>query len=135
MLKTLTSYGAMNHQGLAAVIVFMYGAASLLSLMRHGERSHCYHLTLRATSLLREAARSSLRADDRAADAIDRFAEATRACSFVNAVEKIMTPEEVSRYGGISIDALRDYTEKQVDKNYDLMRSMRPAPSLRHARY
>jgi hypothetical protein len=122
LFKQLTSGGALTHRSLGVLIVAFYGALVLLSLIRHGEKSHCAHLTLRATSLLRDAAKNSLRAESKHATPTDRFMHSAKANIFVQAVARIMTPEEIARFG-ISIDELRTYSEKQLDDAHDRLKN------------
>jgi hypothetical protein len=134
MLKVLTTTSAGAHQALAIMVICIYCAVSLLSLVRHGERSYCHNLDLRAVSLLRDAARNSLRADNPTSTPIDRYVDAAHANIYVKAVTCLLTPEKVARYG-ISVDKLRTYTEKQVDNAYGtLVNSEDPAGVSKHQR-
>lgn len=117
----MTQNGASGHQALALLLVICYSALALISLVRHGERSHCHHLTLRATTLLRDAAKCSLRADQPCSSAADRFTDATRAQMYVAAVDKIMSAQDVARLTNVAIDELRAYTSSQVDDAYDAL--------------
>jgi hypothetical protein len=130
MFKTITALGAGGHQALAALIIIIYGTISCVSIMRHSERSHCRHLSLKATSLLREAAKSSLKADKKNASKSDRFVDAVRAKVYVSAVDTILTPQDVSRFAGISIDELRSYTNRQVDEAYVDLNTEQKADSV-----
>ncbi|KAG5191312.1 hypothetical protein JKP88DRAFT_251641 [Tribonema minus] len=75
--------------------------------------------------MLRDAARSSLRADNSTNSAADRYVDAAHANINVSAISKILTPDTVSKYG-ISIDELRAYTEKQLDSAYTRLVVCRP---------
>ena len=110
---TLTENSAKGHQALAAFTVLGYFLITAASLRAHGERDRYHSLSLRAVSLLREAARSSLRAD-RGGDATDVYADAARARIYVSAVDRLLTAQEVAKLTGVSLDELRNYVDLQL---------------------
>lgn len=113
-LTTMRSTAAGGHRALAVSVVVCYGVIAGLSVMRHGEKNRCHHLNLRAVSLLRDAARCSIRADKVSGECDDRYADAARARIYVAAVERLMSASDVSRLTGISLDELRDYSDNQL---------------------
>lgn len=116
----LSSLACSSHQAFAGIVTAAYAALVLVSIMRHSERAHIHHLMLRGASLLRDAAKSSLKADE-GDRPLDVFTDATKANIYVSAVDRIMSPAEVSNLTGISIDEMRAYTSSQVD---DAMRKL-----------
>lgn len=132
--KQLTNMAVSSHQALAAAVIGCYGALVLVSIMRHSERSHCHHLTLRAAALLRDAAKSSLRADNGTVPT-EVFVDATKASVYVSAVDKIMSPLEIANLTGIGVDELRAYTAAQVDEAYDNLSQAQKAPKREKTKY
>jgi hypothetical protein len=111
----MTAKSSQGHQILALSVILAYGIITAVSLRAHGERNKYHKLTLRAVSLLREAARSSLRAD-KGGDCTDVYADAARARIYVSAVDRLLTSEEVSRLTGVSLDELRNYVDVQLSE-------------------
>jgi hypothetical protein len=114
MFKIMSSLGARGHVALTLFIILSYAALTTASILRHSERSHCRHLSLRATRLLREAAKSSLKADKKGLDVTERYAEALKGAVYIEAVDHILSAQEVARFTGVSIDEMRGYVEQQA---------------------
>lgn len=111
----LTSSSARGHQALAASVVLAYAVVVVASLRAHTERDRYHNITLRAVGLLRDAARSSLRAD-RGGDVSDVYADAARARIYVAAVDRLLTSAEVAKLTGVSLDELRTYVDLQLSE-------------------
>jgi hypothetical protein len=142
MFKVLNPICSTTQQSLAAVIVCTYAAVVLLSMVRHSQSSNCHHISLRAVSLLREAAQCSVRAEDPSSSAVDHFIDSTQAKIYVDAVYKVLSPAQVSKFG-ISVDDLRSHTERQMDGAFHKLHAsargrhapvvtMAPEPSFRY---
>lgn len=112
VMSTLAGQG---HRALAATTVLLYAAFTVASIVRHGEHSKCKHMVLRAVSLLREAARASLRADKSKCPE-DKYMDAASARIYVRAVERLMSAEDVKSSTSISLDELRQYTDNCLDE-------------------
>lgn len=122
----MSALSATGHRTLAASIVAAYAVIAATSVYRHSERARCQHLTLRAVSLLREAARSSLRADKKGSCAEDRYADATNARVYVRAVERLLSAQEVKNATGLSLDELRAHTDIQWDTARQALEQKQP---------
>ena len=115
MFKIMSSLGARGHIALTLFVILSYAALTAASILRHSERSHCRHLSLRATRLLREAAKSSLKADKPGLQVAERYAEALKGSVYVEAVDHILSAQEVARLTGVSLDEMRGYVEQQAE--------------------
>ncbi|KAG5185093.1 hypothetical protein JKP88DRAFT_289569 [Tribonema minus] len=116
MQNTMNAESAFGHRALASLVVCVYGMIVATSVMRHGDRHKTRHMTMRAVSLLRDAARSSLRADRDGADATDAYADAARARIYIAAVERLLSAEDVAHLSGISLDKMREYVDEQLSR-------------------
>lgn len=133
MFETLNTDSASGHRALAAMVVAVYAACVAASVMRHGDRNKTKHVMMRAVSLLRDAARSSLRADREGVDSADAYADAARARIYVAAVERLLSAEDVAQLTGISLDRMREYVDEQLARTKaDLPRDESP-PTLQRA--
>lgn len=112
-LSFLSELSAGGHQALAVSIVVSYVVLSLVSVHSQSQRHKYHNLTLRAVSLLREAARSSLRAD-KGGDAADVYADACRSRIYVSAVDRLLSSQEVAKLTGVSLDELRAHVDTQL---------------------
>lgn len=113
MNSVMTATAASGHQALAAATVCIYGAIAAVSVHSHSEKNRYHNMTLRAVSLLREAARCSLRAD-RGNDPTDVYSDAVKASVYVNAVERLLSSAEVGKLCGVSLDELRNHVDQQL---------------------
>lgn len=129
MWKILSNLGVVGHQGLALFVVLSYAALTCASILRHAERSHCRHLSLRATRLLRDAAKSSLIVSKDGISAMERYMEAVKGATYVEAVDCILSARDVARFTGVSIDEMRSYLNSQMDGAYAELMDNRNAPS------
>jgi histone H3/H4 len=118
MFKIMTPLGASGHLALTVFVILSYAGLTCASIMRKAERSHCRHLSLRATRLLRDAAKSSLKVDKEGYSAAEKYAEAVKSSTFIEAVECILSAQEVARFTGISIDDMKAYVDQQVEDSY-----------------
>ncbi|KAG5183076.1 hypothetical protein JKP88DRAFT_273048 [Tribonema minus] len=116
MLQPMNAGSAFGHRALAAAVVAAYALCVAASVVRHGDRSKTRHMTMRAVSLLRDAARSSIRADRDGIDAADEYAAAARARIYVAAVDRLLSAEDVAHLTGISIDRMREYVDEQLSR-------------------
>lgn len=112
-LNFLSELSAGGHQALAVFIIVSYAAVSLVSVHSQSQRHKYHNITLRAVSLLREAARSSLRAD-KGGDAADVYADAAKSRVYVSAVDRLLSSEEVAKLTGVSLDELRAHVDAQL---------------------
>ena len=129
MFKIMSSLGARGHIALTLFVILSYAALTAASILRHSERSHCRHLSLRATRLLREAAKSSLKADKPGLQVAERYAEALKGSVYVEAVDHILSAQEVARFTGVSVDEMRSYLDQQVEDSYSDLMSQSPTGS------
>ena len=115
MMKLLTELSAGGHQALAVFIALVYSIVTAASVHTHAGRHKYHNMTLRAVSLLREAARSSLKAD-KGVDPAEIYADASTARIYVSAVDRLLTADEVAKLTGVSLDELRGHVDLQLSK-------------------
>lgn len=108
---------ARSHQLVALILVLAYAALCAASITSHGDRKECKALKMRAVSLLREAARCSLRAERGHSDTAEVYADAARARIYVSAVDRLLSSADVARLTGVSIDELRSYVDSQLNNS------------------
>ena len=111
----MSAVGGQGHRALAVTTVLLYAAFTVASIVRHSEHAKCKHMVLRAVSLLRDAARASLRAD-RSKCPEDKYMDAVSARIYVRAVERLMSSADVKAASSISLDELRQYTDNSLDQ-------------------
>jgi hypothetical protein len=112
-LNFLSELSAGGHQALAVFIIVSYATISFVSVHSQSQRHKYHNLTLRAVSLLREAARSSLRAD-KGGDAADVYADVCKSRIYISAIDRLLTSEEVAKLTGVSLDELRAHIDMQL---------------------
>jgi hypothetical protein len=113
MANIMSAQASLNHQMLGAAVLGSYAALCFVSVSGQSQRKKYNHLVLRAVGLLREAARCSLRSDQ-AGLPQDTYADAVKASVYVHAVDRLLSSDEIARSCGISIDELREHTDKQL---------------------
>ena len=113
ILSMLSDLSAGGHQALAVFTIVSYLTIAIVSVSSQSKRHHYKNLCLRAVSLLRDAARSSTRADA-GGDAADVYADAVRARIYISAVDRLLTSDEVSKLTGVSLDELRAHIDHQL---------------------
>ena len=129
MFDTLNAESAYGHRALAALVIGVYAVCVAASVARHGDRNKTKHVMMRAVSLLRDAARSSLRADREGADPAEAYADAARARIYVAAVDRLLSAEDVAYLTGISLDKMREYVDEQLTRaKAELPRCDEPPP-------
>lgn len=109
----LTEISASGHQALAVFTILSYAAITVASVHSHSQKYKYHNMTLRAVSLLREAARASLRAD-KGGSGEDVYMDSARARVYISAVDRLLSSEEVAKLTGVSLDELRSYVDEQL---------------------
>lgn len=113
--KKLSCAAASGHQALAIFVIVVFAAACGASKMGSDDREIPEKVAARAIGMLRSAARSSVRAE-RTQSVADKFADACQAKVYVDAVERIVTPAQISKISGVSIDAMRSHVDSKLSE-------------------